>query len=161
VPAGTAAGNATLMLERSTGTLNLGSVLIAATSPALFSADGSGQGVAAATGVEVELPTNHQSPVSVFTCSKPGNCKSVPIRLGVDTPVYVSLYGTGIRGSADVRVSIGGAQATVLYAGPQGTFPGLDQVNVGLPLSLHGAGEVDVVLTAGGQTANAVTINIE
>ena len=161
VPAGTATGNATLTLDRSTGTLNLGNVLIAATSPALFSANGNGQGVAAASAVEVVLPTTRQAPVSVFTCSQPGNCKSVPIRVGVDTPIYVSFYGTGIRGSSDVSVTIGGAKATVLYAGPQGTYPGLDQVNVGLPLSLHGAGEVDVVLTVNGQTANTVTINIE
>ena len=161
VPAGTAAGNATLMIEQSTGTISLGTVLIAATAPALFSANGKGQGVAAATAVEVVLPTTHQGPVSVFTCAQPGNCKSVPIRIGVDTPIFLSFYGTGIRGSADVSVTIGGASDSVLYAGPQGTYPGLDQVNVGLPLSLHGAGEVDVVLKVSGQTANTVTINIE
>jgi len=100
----------------------------------------------------------------VFTCERAGNCKSVPLQLGVDTPIYVSFYGTGIRGRSslnDVTVTIGGAAASVLYAGPQRTYPGLDQVNVGLPLSLHNAGEVDVVLTVNGQSANTVRIAVE
>jgi uncharacterized protein (TIGR03437 family) len=127
----------------------------------LFSADGSGQGVAAAHAVEVFIPTSRQAPVAVFTCSQAEKCSSVPIQLGVDTPVYVSFYGTGIRGNPDVSVTIGGINAPVTYAGPQGAYPGLDQVNVALPLALRGAGEVDAVLTAGGLTANTVTIAVQ
>jgi uncharacterized protein (TIGR03437 family) len=164
IPSGTATGNASLTLERSSGNLSLGTVPITAVAPALFSASGDGKGVAAATAVRSILPTNLQSPVRVFVCDKPGNCTSVPIQLGVDTPVYVSFYGTGIRGRAspaDASVTIGGFTARILYAGAQGTYPGLDQVNVGLPLSLRGAGEVDVTLTVGGQSSNTVRIAIE
>jgi uncharacterized protein (TIGR03437 family) len=163
VPAGTATGNATLILPQGAGTFSLGNVLVAATAPALFSANGDGQGVAAATAVRVFIPTTLQAPVSVFTCEG-GNCKSVPIQLGVDTPIYISFYGTGIRGRkslADVSLTIGGVSAPVLYAGPQGTYPGLDQVNVALPLTLHGVGEVDVVLTVDGQTSNTVRIAVQ
>ena len=88
----------------------------------------------------------------------------MPIALGVDTPVYISLYGTGIRGRsslADVGVTIGSVSAPVLYAGPQGTYPGLDQVNIALPLSLRGAGVVDVTLTVSGQSSNTVQIAVE
>jgi len=54
----------------------------------------------------------------------------------------------------------------VQYAGAQGagapsSFYGLDQVNVLLPRSLAGSGTVNVVLTAGGQTANTVTMDIQ
>jgi len=49
----------------------------------------------------------------------------------------------------------------VLYAGPQPSFEGLDQVNVQLPVTLGGSGEVNVVLTVDGQTANVVTINVQ
>jgi uncharacterized protein (TIGR03437 family) len=163
VPAGTATGNATLISPQRPGTFSLGTVLIAPTAPALFSANGDGQGVAAATAVKVFIPTNLEAPVSVFTCEG-GNCKSVPIQLGVDTPINVSFYGTGIRDRkslADVSLTIGGVNAPVLYAGPQGEFPGLDQVTVGLPLTLHGVGEVDVVLTVDGQTSNTVRIAVE
>jgi uncharacterized protein (TIGR03437 family) len=40
-------------------------------------------------------------------------------------------------------------------------FDGLDQVNVYVPRSLAGAGEVPVILTVDGITANVVTINIK
>jgi hypothetical protein len=53
------------------------------------------------------------------------------IDLGVDTPVYLTLYGTGIRNRsslAGVSVTISGMSVPVLYAGPQpqteGTRPG-------------------------------------
>jgi uncharacterized protein (TIGR03437 family) len=48
----------------------------------------------------------------------------------------------------------------VLFAGAQGTFVGLDQINVEAPGSLRGRGEVSLVLTVDGQAANAVSINI-
>jgi uncharacterized protein (TIGR03437 family) len=164
VPAGTATGNATLMLQKGSSMQTLGTVLITAAAPALFSANGTGTGVAAATGVRVVAPPNVQSPVPVFTCDQSGSCKGVPIALGVDTPVYISLYGTGIRGRSslsDASVTIGGVSAPVLYAGPQGTYPGLDQVNVALPLSLRSAGVVDVTLTVSGQSSNTVQVAIQ
>jgi uncharacterized protein (TIGR03437 family) len=58
-------------------------------------------------------------------------------------------------------MTIGGAPAQILYIGAQPTYPGLDQVNVIVPRSLAGAGEVPVVLTVDGQTANAVTLNVK
>jgi uncharacterized protein (TIGR03437 family) len=51
-------------------------------------------------------------------------------------------------------------EAPVEYAGEQGAA-GLDQVNVVLPRSLAGRGEVDVVLTVEGQAANTVRVNIQ
>jgi uncharacterized protein (TIGR03437 family) len=164
VPAGTATGSATVMLQKGSSTQNLGTVRITAAAPALFSANASGSGVAAATAVRVVALPNVQSPVPVFTCDPSGGCKTVPIALGVDTPVYISLYGTGIRGRsslADVGVTIGSVSAPVLYAGPQGKYPGLDQVNIALPLSLRGAGVVDVTLTVSGQSSNTVQIAVE
>ena len=47
-----------------------------------------------------------------------------------------------------------------LYAGPSPDYSGLDQVNVALPLTLRGSGEVNVSLTVDGQTSNVVTINV-
>ena len=54
----------------------------------------------------------------------------------------------------------------MLYAGAQGaaapgSYYGLDQANVRLARSLIGSGIVNVVLTAGGQTANTVTVDIQ
>jgi uncharacterized protein (TIGR03437 family) len=60
-----------------------------------------------------------------------------------------------------VQATIGGLDATVLYAGPQGAYPGVDQVNVVIPQSLTGAGNVPVVLSAGGVTSNTVNVTIQ
>ena len=49
----------------------------------------------------------------------------------------------------------------LVYAEAQPRYAGLDQVNVYVPRSLAGAGEVPVVLTADGVTANVVTVNIK
>jgi uncharacterized protein (TIGR03437 family) len=71
------------------------------------------------------------------------------------------LYGTGIRGRSTlsgVAVNIGLAAGTVTYAGPQGTFVGLDQVNVLLPNSLAGSGRLVLTVTVDGQTTNQMQI---
>lgn len=51
-------------------------------------------------------------------------------------------------------------ETELLYAGPQGGFVGLDQLNLRLPGALIGRGEVDLVLTVDGKTANTTRIVI-
>ncbi|MDQ6663490.1 MAG: hypothetical protein M3Z23_03755 [Acidobacteriota bacterium] len=139
-----------------------GSVL--AVAPTLFSMNGNGMGVAAATAIRTQAGNpSLQSPVTVFQTSGSGYV-SVPIDVGVDTPVFLTLYGTGIRNRSAlsaVSVTINGVSVPVLYAGPQPSFTGLDQVNVPLTLNLRGAGEANVVLTVDGNTANIVTVNVK
>ena len=138
-----------------------GTVLPAA--PTLFSASANGNGVAAATAIRTQAGAQGlQAPVPVFQCGTSG-CVAVPIDLGIDTPVYLSLYGTGIRNRSslsNVTVTINGVNVPVLYAGSQPEFAGLDQVNVALTLNLRGSGETNVVLVVDGQTANPVTLNV-
>ena len=71
------------------------------------------------------------------------------------------LYGTGINSAKDVAVTIGGEQAQVTYAGPQGTYPGLDQINVLIPQSAAGKGKVNVIVTAAGKPSNPVNVIIQ
>jgi uncharacterized protein (TIGR03437 family) len=159
VPDGTAPGLATLVVAGQTFTAAVQSV-----APTLFSMNGAGSGVAAATAIVVQAANpSLQSSVPVFQCAG-SSCASVPIVLGVDTSVYVSFFGTGIRNRsslANVAVTINGIGVPVLYAGPAPGFTGLDQVNAGLVLSLRGSGESNVVLTVDGQAANTVTINVQ
>src|SRR5260370_597571 len=163
VPAGTATGAATFtVMNGGTNTSVTGNVQTVA--PTLFSMNGNGSGVAAATAFRTQAGNpGISSPVTVFTCTG-STCSSVPIDVGLDTPVYLTLYGTGIRarGSlSNVKVTIHGISVPVLYAGAQPTFTGLDQVNVALTLNLRGSGESDVALTMDGQTSNTVTVNIQ
>lgn len=163
VPAATALGTAHLTLANGFSTPST-TATIAAVAPGLFSMDGTGSGVAAATAIRTMAANPAlQSPVPVFQCSA-GVCQSVPIDLGIDTPVYVSFYGTGIRNRSNltgVSVTINGISVPVLYAGPSPDFDGLDQINVGLTLALRGMGESKVTATVDGTASNAVTINIK
>jgi uncharacterized protein (TIGR03437 family) len=163
IPDGTATGPATFVVVDSGGAkLGSSSAIVQNVAPSLFTADASGKGVAAALSVQVGVNAQ-QSVKPIFQCAN-GACSSVPINLGVDTPTYLSLYGTGIRNRsslANVSVTIAGASVPVGYAGAQGGFVGLDQVNVLLPLSLRGTGETDLILTVDGQTANTVRVNVQ
>ena len=49
----------------------------------------------------------------------------------------------------------------VEYAGVQGEFIGLDQVNVKLPRTLIGRSEVEVMINVDGRLSNTVKINIK
>jgi uncharacterized protein (TIGR03437 family) len=130
--------------------------------PAIFSANGEGRGVAAAVGIRTVIPTNIQSTVDVFTCdATTGNCQAVPVDLGVDAPVILELFGTGIRGGSNITATIGVQPVPVAYAGPQPQYPGLDQVNLPLKLNLRGIGTVDVILTVDGQVSNPVQVAIQ
>jgi len=157
VPADTAPGVATVTVGKTPS-----AALIASVGPGLFAANGTGSGVAAVLAVRASS-NGTQTPVPVFQCG-PSGCSSVPMDLGASTDILVvEFYGTGIRGRSslsNVAAQIGGVPATVAYAGSQPQYDGLDQVNVFVPRSLAGAGEVPVVLTVDGVTANVVTVNI-
>jgi uncharacterized protein (TIGR03437 family) len=87
-----------------------------------------------------------------------------PVALGAEgEQVFLVLFGTGIRHRSaltNVKATIGGIEIPVDYAGPQAGFVGLDQVNVKLPRTLTGRGEVDVLLTVDGKSSNVVKLNI-
>jgi uncharacterized protein (TIGR03437 family) len=83
-----------------------------------------------------------------------------PIAMGSDA-TYLVLYVTGIRNRLDhnnVTCTIAGQSVPVTYAGPQPQFPGLDQVDVLLPASLNGAGQVRVSITADGVVSNDIAL---
>jgi len=165
VPDGTASGNATFTVNNGS-TTQTATTSVLSVAPTLFSMNATGSAVAAATAIRTQAGNpSVQSPVQVFQCDSNGaNCMSVPIDVGVDTPVFVSFYGTGIRNRsslANVTLTINNISVPILYAGPTPGFVGLDQVNVGLTLNLRGSKESYVVLTVDGQTSNPVTINIQ
>jgi uncharacterized protein (TIGR03437 family) len=161
MPADMAPGTASVTTQNSGSPPIVTSAEVHTVAPALFTADASGKGVAAATAIEIVA--GRPVPLPVFLCSG-STCSPVPIRLGVDTPIYLSLYGTGMRNRSslgNVSCTIGGIGVLVLYAGAQPEFAGLDQVNVALTLSLRGIGETDVIVTVDGQPSNAVRINVQ
>ena len=164
VPEGLAIGFATVTVTNPAGIKVSMATSIAPVSPALFTADASGNGAPAAIGMESAAGVVTQVPV--FNCSgSPLVCTATPINLGPpSTSVYLELYGTGIRGRsglAGVLVTLGGIELQVSYAGAQGTYAGLDQVNVQLDRSLVGGGMLPLQLTVDGVAANPVIVNIQ
>ena len=163
IPSGTPAGDAAFTVQTGLGTTLNFSGNVTAVAPGLFTANGDGRGVVAASAIRVIAGSALQTTLPVFQCGDtPGSCVSVPIQIGIDTPIYVTLYCTGIRGapSGTVAVLIDGNSVPVLYAGAQPQWDGLDQINIVLPLMLRGAGEVDVVIAASGVLSNTARIQI-
>lgn len=164
VPQGTSVGAATLTILRDGATVGQGTATIESVTPGLFAANANGQGVAAAVVLRVTSDgTQSFEPVAQFNTAS-NSFEAVPIDLGQATDqVFLIAYGTGLRNRsalAAVTATIGGTNADVGFAGAQGSFTGLDQINIALPRTLAGRGIVDVVVGADGKTSNTVTINV-
>ena len=161
VPAATGTGTAVVTVTGGDGATATGNVEVSPVTPSLFAMPGGN--VAAAVGLRATA-AGVQSPVEIFQCTAAGVCTASPIDLGpAGEVVVVTLFGTGLRKNTDlakVKATIGGVDTPVLFAGAQGQFAGLDQVNLQIPASLRGRGVVQIVLTVDGQTANTVSINV-
>lgn len=165
VPPGTASGAASVVIAASNGQASQTTVQIVAVAPGLFTADSSGQGLAAAYVLRIKADGSQLSESIAQFDSALGRFVARPIDLGAATDqVFLILFGDGLRYRSSlsaVVVQVGGTAVTVGYAGLQGDFVGLDQVNLLLPKTLAGRGEVDVTLTIDGQTANTVKVSIK
>lgn len=133
---------------------------IAGVSPGIFQLNSTA--LAAAQVVRVKAGQS-QVVENVYQVDTRNAVQPLPIDLGPATDaVYLSIFATGLQNARSVAVTVGGQTVPVLYAGVQGAFDGLDQVNVGpVPRSLIGAGRANIVLTADGQTANPVELAIK
>ena len=169
IPPGTALGPAGVTVNRASGVPFFGTVEIETMGPGIFSANGSGQGVAAARFLRVLNDGSREEDFIFDTNAR----QSIPIDLGDgEEKVFLLLFGTGIRGvfgNEMITATVGGLKVTVLGAAIQPEFVGLDQVNIGPfdPAIFQGRGEVDLVLTVTDtttgedKTTNTVTVNLQ
>lgn len=129
---------------------------IRSVSPGLFSAANTGSGLAAAIAVRVNADgTQSFEPVAVFHTERE-MWEPIPLNTAAG-PIYLSLFGTGIRNGSDLTAAIDGVPIDVRSYGAHPVFPGLDQVDIGpLPPELSGRSVVDLVLTVDGIEANSV-----
>jgi len=149
LPVDAPAGTATTLTVTVSGTPSLPfNVTLDAYAPAIFSSDGSGSG-----------------PGRILT---PGNAKitgSAPAHTGDTVVVFAVGLGatnpptpTGVATAANptaatATVTMGGASATVLFAGVTPGSAGLYQINVKVPTGVQGT--VPVVLSIGGKSTTA------
>jgi len=166
LPGTTAIGLAFVTVTASDGTVSTGTVEVAPVAPGLFTLNATG--LAAALVLRVK-PDGAQDIEQVYQLDSSKNVIPLPIDLGAETDrVYLELFGTGIQhrsALSNVSVTLAGQTlpvVPVLYAGPQGTFVGEDQVNIGpLPRTLIGSGSVNLVLTVDQVNANTVNVTIQ
>ncbi|MFN7927971.1 MAG: M36 family metallopeptidase [Blastocatellia bacterium] len=159
LPPHLAPGIATVLVSNAQGTYALGYIPITDDAPALFTADATGRGDAAA----VATADGAQYQTSPFPLTVNGK------------PNYLLLFGTGLRHAAaanaedengiaeSVTVTIGGIAAKVLYAGAQGQYLGLDQLNIELPARLAAQlttlpSRVEIVVSVNGHEANRASL---
>lgn len=151
IPSGAALGPAQLTITNSNGVLSRGELQLVSSSPAIFTTSYTGRGLPVALttydGVFYEGVTNPD-----------GSAK--PVNPGSQwRPNYLLLFGTGFSNEANLRVRIGNQEITPLYAGAQGSFAGLDQINLMLPADMPG-GIADVRLISDGRASNTVQLRI-
>ncbi len=157
VPDGTALGTATVTIASGSGLSASIQTPVASIAPGIFPLNATGL-VAAI--VLVVGANNAQTFGNVYQVNSSGGIVPLPVDLSTGQ-AYLELYGTGVRNGKSVTVTIGGTNIPVLSSGAQGTTPGLDQINVGpLPVSLMGAGQVNVVVSVDGQAANTTNITL-
>jgi uncharacterized protein (TIGR03437 family) len=158
IPDSVASGSAIVTVTSGDGTQSAVAANLNSVAPALFTLNSSNLAAAIAVcgkagGSEVVE--------SVYQVSN-GTVVAAPINLSGCSETVLELYATGMDSvsAGDVKVTLGGVSGSVQYAGPQGSFTGLDQINVIIPASLEGRGSVSIALTAKGQSANTVNISI-
>jgi uncharacterized protein (TIGR03437 family) len=159
VPATVALGAASVTVRSADGSTHTGSVAIVDVQPGLFTLNAAGL---IAGGILRIKPDGTRVNEDVYSVDASGSVVAAPVDVSTGQ-VYLILYGTGFRRAqtAVVTATIGGATLPVDYAGAQGYFVGLDQVNVQLPASMAGAGDVPLILTVGGKQSNTARITLK
>ncbi len=148
VPANLASGAATAQVSGPQGVSQF-PIQISTISPALFSADGSGSGLASA-----EIVRDHQNQLTTTVVT------NTPPAFNGDN-LYLVLFGTGFDNVSPrdtVEIMFNGQITFPSYIGPQSSFEGLDQINVPLPPSLAGEGQVSIQVMINGLFSNVVTV---
>ncbi|MFN0122565.1 MAG: hypothetical protein ACKV2V_18875 [Blastocatellia bacterium] len=164
IPAGTAAGTATVAVLQGTTSVGEGTINVTAVKPGLFTFNSGGTGLPAAYLIRVRNGVQTFESLATYNTGT-SSFNAVPIDLSASADqVYLVLFGTGIRNAgalSGVTCTVGGTNATVAYAGSQSGFVGVDQVNVLLPNSLSGRNaNLDVALSVNGTAANTVSVNV-
>ena len=142
-----------------------GFVQVAQVAPGLFSADSTGQGLAAGSAISQVGDATFTSPLAVLDTTT-NTWIAQPIDLSAAPGgVTLELRATGLRGrnaNGYVVAQIAGLDVPFISITASTTDVGVDLVQIGpLPQSLAGSGLVDVLLAVDGVSANPVSIYID
>ena len=151
VPENIPAGTTQLVITSGDGSISRGELQIANCSPAVFTYLSSGRGL------PVALST-YDGNVYESAVNSDGTAHTVELGTAW-RPNYLVLFGTGLRHAQNIKVRVSGIEVAPTYAGPQGGFLGLDQVNLQIPSNAPG-GLVDLTISADGMTSNIVQLKL-
>jgi uncharacterized protein (TIGR03437 family) len=149
VPAGTPVGDVEVVVERANGNRTRETIKVKSAGFAAFSFDSTGTG----TGAILDGRTFRQGPHEIHTDR--------------GEATILALFGTGLGAASSkdlvsqrVRVFVGGLEAKVHYAGPQGQYVGLEQINFELPANVAQHGTLPVMVKLDEQPTNSVTVDV-
>jgi uncharacterized protein (TIGR03437 family) len=147
IPAGLSSGEASLQVRGTSGLIGTLGARIETVFPDIFAGRSA-----------VRIINGAAADVPLYECTLLV-CRQLPVEVSPGE-LYLSLYGSGLRAARSVTVLVGGVPAPVTYAGPQNQFAGLDQINVRLPASLAGRGNVNIEVRVDDFVRDAGTIEI-
>ena len=153
VPVSTPPGPQTVLVTNSNGSGTMGTVTVAAAAPALFF-DGVGGLVLKNTDFLLVRPENPAAAGDILLIYSTGLGQTAPPQ-ETGKPVPLSPFAK----TGDVSVTIGGANADVIYSIASPGFVGLYQTAVRMPAGVT-AGNAAVILKMGGASSNTVTIAV-
>ena len=156
------AGSAHITVKRGEESVADGTLQVRSVSPGLFSAAGSGGGLADGQAEIVNLlqGSRHSQDLAYFDDLN-GVFRPVPLNLAAEgTVFFLRLRGTGIRFASGLNVTIGGVTVPAGCRNEHGQSAGVDEVGIGpLPVQLAHSELAEVVLTADGIAANTVQVS--
>lgn len=159
VPAGVATGLAKVTVTSGAGNQTASNIQIAPVAPGLFTLNNA----SLAAGYAIRVSPNGTQTLEQIYEFNAGALVPSPIDMGASTDkMYLALFGTGLQAASasTAQVSVNGTVVPALYVGPQGSYVGLDQVNIPMPPALTGKGNVNIQFSAAGIASNPVQVTI-
>ena len=152
--------NTTILTVSGSGIVSQERLQLNGEAPGIFTASSDGNGGPAAFWTADGIVNNRVT-------NPDGSLSPIPAN------TYLILFGTGIRRAPDLNpnntngvaevttANFGNLTAPVDYAGVQGYYVGLDQINVQIPVSLTGKGQTALTINVNGKLTNTVQIKIQ
>jgi uncharacterized protein (TIGR03437 family) len=159
IPETVALGTAMVTVTAENGTSWYSPTTLTSLAPAVFAMNSTNLVAATALCVSSGGTDTNEYPYQVVN----GAIVAQPLNLSGCAKTVLQIYATGMdqATASGVTAVIGGTAATVESAGPEGSWPGLDQIDVDIPASLTGRGRVPLTLSAGGMTSNTAYVTIQ
>lgn len=152
VPGNINVGLAAVVVVAKDGAVSRGQIIISQSTTAIFTSNSMGTGAPAAVA---------SADGQVFNIGM-GAPDGSPLEISAGN--FVQLFLTGARYSSTpltMMATVGTTSFDALFVGAQGQFDGLDQVNLQIPTSMAGAGEVNLTLRIDGKASNPVRLKIK